>query len=154
MRPLLAGSARIPSAALVKPRTCRLTRSDLVPTSKHIEVPPRAQPRGADVEMLEFVERHDEMPQVAPEPIERRDGDQIELPTACVGHERVEPGSLLARTRSQPVRVGRHNRPAGAVGMLVERAELVLGGLVGRADACVEFDSLHGDPPSTAESCG
>ena len=91
--------------------------------------------------MLDFVEERDEMPEVAAEPIERGDGDEIELPSANLDHEGIETGTFLPCPADGVIGEVSNHCPAGAIGMFAQRAELVLGRLIAGADASVENDA-------------
>lgn len=86
------------------------------------------------------------MPEIAAEAIQGGDGDEVEATSPCLGKQRVQAGALLPRAADTMIREFRDDRPTGALGMLAKGAELILGGLVVRADACVHSDAdVHGD---------
>jgi hypothetical protein len=88
--------------------------------------------------MLELVEQCHQVTEVAAETIKRGHGDQIEATTTGVGHERIETRPLLSGPADGIVGELREDHPAGTGSMLSEGAQLILGGLVARADATVQ----------------
>jgi hypothetical protein len=72
----------------------------------------------ADVEVLKFVEQHDEMPQIPAEAIEGGDGHEIEFTPSGIGHERIEAGAPFARAADGGVDVFADDGPTGALGVV------------------------------------
>jgi hypothetical protein len=93
--------------------------------------------------MLQLVEQSNEVPEIAAEAIERGHGDEIEAPTPRRGKQRVQARALLPGATHCVIRELCDDRPPGALGMFVEGAKLILGGLVARADARVQGNALR-----------
>jgi hypothetical protein len=105
------------------------------------EIERLTQRHQADTEVLELVEQGHQVAEVTSEPIEGGDGDEVELASAGVGHQGIETGAPLPRPAHGVIGEGGRDRPGRTRGMFPECTELILDGLVARADAGVERDA-------------
>ena len=105
------------------------------------EIERLTQRHEANTKMLELVEQRHQVTQVTTESIERGHGDEIKIASAGVGHQGIEAGTFLPRPAHGVIGEGGHDRPARTRGMFPEGPELILDGLVARADATVERDA-------------
>src|SRR5439155_27256258 len=103
-------------------------------------------------QVMEEVERLDQMVHRAPEAVEGGDHDHIDAPGLHLGHELVEGGPALLGARDARVDELAHVGPASCPAVVAEIVKLVVAGLVGGGDPRVERDALHRAPPRPPSS--
>ena len=114
----------------------------LQPPGRRARVDALPERREGDPERLEIIERHDQMAQVPPKPIQLPAHQHVELPAAGVDQELVERRPAFLRAADAVIDI-LHCGPASRGAVTAQLNQLVLGLLIERGNASVDGSS-HG----------